>query len=179
MSFRVVGLDPSVTSFGVAEVGSDGVVGPTLALRPKVKGAERLLWFRGKLDLVAVKYTSEDLAVLEGYSYGSRNLSYAGEVVGITKLAFYEVGVPMIVVPPATLKKFVTGSGNAKKDEMRLEVYKRFGFEAKSQDEVEAVALALFGLHWVGAGEGNEDGEIPLMVPKAHLLSLAKAEVLW
>ena len=39
---------------------------------------------------------------------------------------------------------------NAKKDEVRLEVYKRWGFEAPTNDEVDAYVLARIGLAYLG-----------------------------
>ncbi len=59
-------------------------------------------------------------------------------------------GVAFLVVPPARLKKFACGKGNAKKDEIRLAVYKRWGFEAPTNDEVDAYVLARIGLAYLG-----------------------------
>ena len=52
-----------------------------------------------------------------------------------------------MLVPPTVLKKFVTGKGNSKKDEMRLGAYKRWAFEDKSDDVVDAYCLAQMGLY--------------------------------
>ena len=55
---------------------------------------------------------------------------------------------PFLVVPPARLRSLP--AGNAKKDEVRLEVYKRWGFEAPTNDEVDAYVLARIGLAYLG-----------------------------
>lgn len=119
------------------------------------------------------------LVVIEDYAFSRADQAHAkGELGGVIRLALWERGIETITVAPTALKKFVTGVGVAQKDEMRLAIYKRFGIEAKSQDELEAAALAIMGWHWIGMGEDNEDGEIPLLVPKAHLDGLKKVEVL-
>lgn len=42
---------------------------------------------------------------------------------------------------PSQIKKFLTGKGNAKKEIMIKEAYKKFGFEASTNDEVDAYAI--------------------------------------
>ena len=65
----------------------------------------------------------------------------AGELGGVIRRALYLQGSTYVVVPPASLKKFAA-KGNAKKDEVRLEVYKRWGVEFETNDEVDAYVLA-------------------------------------
>ena len=45
-------------------------------------------------------------------------------------------------VPPMTLKKFAAGKGNAKKQEMLLQIYKRWGVEFTDDNAADAYALA-------------------------------------
>jgi hypothetical protein len=42
------------------------------------------------------------------------------------------------------------GRGNTKKDEVRLAVFKRWSFEAKTNDEIDAYVLARIGLAYLG-----------------------------
>ena len=49
------------------------------------------------------------------------------------------------MVAPQALKKFVTGKGNVKKDQMKLAVFKRWGVEFPTTDETDAYALAQWG----------------------------------
>lgn len=59
------------------------------------------------------------LVLLEGYAYGGdhRYLDVI-EVGGVLKDALFELEVPTVIVPPARLKKFATGSGRAEKRDM-------------------------------------------------------------
>ena len=46
------------------------------------------------------------------------------------------------VYTPGQIKKFTTGKGNAKKELMMKEAYKRWGFETESHDVADAYAIA-------------------------------------
>lgn len=54
------------------------------------------------------------------------------------------------MVPPTTLKKFVTGKGNAEKSLMIREVYKRWGFDAADDNQADAVGLLQVGRAVIG-----------------------------
>jgi crossover junction endodeoxyribonuclease RuvC len=45
-------------------------------------------------------------------------------------------------VPPMTLKKFASGKGNSKKQEMLLQMYKRWGIEFNDDNAADSYALA-------------------------------------
>ncbi|MFH9731911.1 hypothetical protein [Streptomyces sp. NPDC017260] len=84
----------------------------------------------------------------EGYSYGSKfRREELGELGCAMKLALalilpHHVERRIHAVAPATVKKFVTGSGRADKDKMMMAVYKRWGFEPANNDVADAYALA-------------------------------------
>ena len=61
------------------------------------------------------------------------------------KHELYKREKAVVEVPPSTLKKFVTGKGNAKKDQMMLAIYKRWGTEFDNNDAADAYALAQYG----------------------------------
>jgi Holliday junction resolvasome RuvABC endonuclease subunit len=59
-----------------------------------------------------------------------------------------------LVVPPMTLKKYATGKGTSKKQEMLLQIYKRWGVEFNDDNAADAYALArLAGSHSIDAVE--------------------------
>lgn len=59
-----------------------------------------------------------------------------------------------LVVPPLTLKKYATGKGTSKKQEMLLQIYKRWGVEFNDDNAADAYALArLSGSHSIDAVE--------------------------
>ena len=62
--------------------------------------------------------------------------------------------VPIVEIPPTTLKKFATGSGNADKPKMLAEAIRRLAYGGSSLDEADALWLLQMGLHYYG-GEGK------------------------
>jgi Holliday junction resolvasome RuvABC endonuclease subunit len=59
-------------------------------------------------------------------------------------------------VPPMTLKKYATGKGTSKKQEMLLQIYKRWGVEFNDDNAADAYALArLSGGHSIDAVEAK------------------------
>ena len=68
-------------------------------------------------------------------------------------------------VAPTSLKKFVTGKGNAKKDLMLLSVYKRWGFDTTNDNKADAYGLAQFGRALLGFDTG---------VPQVNLTAVEK-----
>jgi Holliday junction resolvasome RuvABC endonuclease subunit len=83
------------------------------------------------------------LACVEGYSYGSTN---AREVVaewgGVLRWTLWQQGVPFAEIPPSTLKAFATGKGNSEKTIVVREVFRKWAFEAKDDNEADACVLA-------------------------------------
>jgi len=175
-----IGLDLSLTSTGVVVL-DNGVVRKLVdgtyerAARPgamtlssKHRGVERLIDLSNQLGEAIGQFINMEtaawvfgfpLAVIEGYSMGSRSgqAFSIGEWGGVARVRLRQMGISYIVVPPSTLKKFTTGKGNAQKDEMRLHVYKKWGFEHKANDVVDAYALARFGEAYLAFKDGKDE----------------------
>lgn len=88
---------------------------------------------------------------------------------GVIRLALVEAGVPFTVVTAASLKKFATGSGNAGKADMRMELYKRTGVDIRDDNQVDATWLRQIGLHLTHHPDA-------LALPKAHTDALLKVK---
>lgn len=158
---RVLGVDPSLTSTGLAR--PDGTV---LTLNTKLKGAARLAWLR---DSVEIHVLSADLVVLEGYAFSRANQAHQiGEWGGVLRLLLHESGVPWVEVPSTQLKKFATGSGGAKKPQMLAEAIKRLGYSGYQEDEVDALWLREMAMQHYGLS--------PHKLPAAQLAVLAKVQ---
>lgn len=143
---RIAGIDASLTSTGFARnygVGAQrsGVIKPD-----GLFGVERLQFI---LDQVASVTRLSEIVLLEGYAYGARNQAHQlGELGGVLRLAFHQIGVRLVVVPPTKLKKFATGSGKGGKDHIFAEAIRRLGYEGSSHDEADALWLLEMGLHF-------------------------------
>lgn len=93
------------------------------------------------------------LVALEGYSFGSHQGAHQiGEWGGLLRWTLWGEMVPYIEVSPSTLKSYVSGKGNAPKEVMLREVFRKWGFEAASNDEADAYGLARFAEEYAAGG---------------------------
>lgn len=151
----VLGIDSSLTSTGVVVLDERGGLLKAQAIRGEGRDVVRLWRLKEAFSWFLSAATADCAigghvithAVLEGYGYSAngQRLAELGEWVGQIKLILFDYDILRLVVPPARLKKFTTGRGNAQKDEMRLAVFKRWGYEAKENDLIDAYALAQLG----------------------------------
>ena len=138
---RIVGLDLSITSAGVAT--DDG----TFTIASKADGDLRLLEIR---DRVYDAIVGADLAVVEDLPTHAKSAGITGRVQGVVRVVLLDAKVPYVLVVASSLKKYATGSGNADKVAMGVAAVKRFGLEFKTSDECDAWWLRAMGLDALG-----------------------------
>jgi hypothetical protein len=173
VTLHVLAGDPSLTSFGAATITNTSRVDTYrrgtdplpcrqghLPCRDKPKHLPDLLdvharvrsqarWF---CDLVTAATV---LVVLEGPAYGALH-GQPDERAGLRWLILNWVirrEIPVALIPPSTVKGYLTGRGNASKDDMRRAVaalYPRQGLSRVSHDEADAVGCALAGADFLG-----------------------------
>lgn len=86
--------------------------------------------------------------VIEDYIRHWVNPNVAIKLIGmghILRYFLWSQDIEFNLVAPTQLKKFVTGKGNVKKDVIRLEAYKKWDYEHKSDNVVDAYCLAQMG----------------------------------
>jgi crossover junction endodeoxyribonuclease RuvC len=147
-------VDPS-TKCGYAVT-----VGDRLELSGEIKtpkgktGIPRALWLADQIEELIARH-KVTRAVIEGYSFASNfNQATMVELGTILRLRLMQCGLDYLEVPPTSLKKFVSGKGNAKKDMMLLSVFQRFGVSCATDNEADAVGLAFFARAYDGANLG-------------------------
>lgn len=109
---------------------------------------------------------------MEGYASERKfGRELSGELGAAVKMALVDalpspVCYPTIV-PPTSLKKFVTGAGNAAKDNMLLGVYKKWDREFKDNNLADAYGLARLAeaIHTGGINFKYEDEVIAKLTP--------------
>lgn len=141
-------FDLSLTGTGVA-LYKDGAIS-TKVWKVKSKGMERL----AELDDLMRTFLMEEYPAavgVEGYSFGSKNsrAHSIGEWGGVAKMAIMErTRIQSFIASPGTVKKFLTGNGNAAKSEMPLHLFKRYGITIPQEDEADAASGSiLIGAH--------------------------------
>lgn len=70
-----------------------------------------------------------------------------GEVRGIILWIAAELEIEAMPVNPMTVKKWLTGSGKAQKQDMIAAVKRRFGIETTNDNEADAIAIAQYAAY--------------------------------
>jgi Holliday junction resolvasome RuvABC endonuclease subunit len=149
----VVGIDPSLNSLGIAYRRADGEVYATcIGAGKNVRGAARLVSLRDSVmyHVRHVVFPQPSLVVLEGYAMGfgarsSSAITGMAELGGILRVALYEAGIRVMIVPPTVLKMFVTGKGNADKEAVAAALTNEFKFKFSKSDQYDAAGLLMMG----------------------------------
>jgi crossover junction endodeoxyribonuclease RuvC len=145
-----LGLDISSTSTGVVFMNDISLVPIDVAVLvppPGLTYVERADWQANKLLGMLDEHGWPDRIMIEGYSLGSTNGAEPLITVGgIIRYILYMASGEMVCwmdVAPMRLKKYA----HAKlKQDMKLAVFKRWGFEHSSDDAIDGYVLAMIGV---------------------------------
>ncbi len=155
-----IGIDQSLTGFALTAL---NVSAPdqyqTWVYKSDKKGVARLAdirwWLMNKFAEIAKNGDIENIA-MEGTVLASQAALVLGELAATVKLACWDyfdsnvnryvpypdhMRVPLQIAP-MTLKKYAAGKGNAKKQEMLMQIYKRWGIEFNDDNAADSYALA-------------------------------------
>lgn len=150
MSAIICGVDASITGTAVAL--GDGGPDFTCQRFPggESEGGEVCNRFHRYQRIIAnILYPIEQAKpfaiFLENYSFGS-GTAFTIEFGGLLRWHLMDMTPRLYEVAPATLKKFVAGPGNAKKEHMLLNVYKQWGQSFPTNDHADAFGLYRLGL---------------------------------
>lgn len=164
-----LGIDQSYSGFALAFYDAEdgtaaSIVGKHNA-RKRGTGIDRLqdiaVWLEGTLLNTRDSMGDPGHICMEGYAYGRVNgREQAGELGGQVKRVLWEIypnplGYPTIVTSNQ-LKKFATSKGNAEKSQVLKSVYKKWGFDAETDDEADAYTLARIA-HALTLGPASRD----------------------
>jgi Holliday junction resolvasome RuvABC endonuclease subunit len=150
-SIRVIGVDPSLSGTGIAY--DDGQLATV-----KTKASDGNARLQPIYDAV---YTAAGglnwrgtptLAVIEDLPVNAMSAGKTGQAQGVVRMALVAAGVSILALSPASLKKFATGKGNAKKPDMIAAWEERSGVLVKDDNQVDAAFLREYGrliMGWV------------------------------
>lgn len=147
---KVLGLDLSLSATGYCdEQGKSGVIKTTSNQRVEDRLEAICTYICDLLVPYADVLVIEDLP--RGVKHGAVEL---GMVHGVVRLMMLEnwPAKPIVWVPPATLKKYATGKGNASKSDIRVHVYIDYKEDIADDNAADAfvlrqIGLALYGEH--------------------------------
>ena len=143
----VCGLDLSLTSTGFALKYDNAISMETIKTTPKTceNDLARLRYICSEImkripKNVAMVCVEDFFTPQNAYQVGAAiGLAMLGAIV---RMALYEAGIPFYVVAASQLKKFATGKGIGQKSIILKEVYKRWGLDAKDDNQADACVLA-------------------------------------
>lgn len=177
----VVGIDPSLTGTGIIVL-RNGELGKALTTKnePKLGTIERVRRIYEQINNVIenlstcyvnayigdkrmIHWEPPSLIVIEGFSYGSKgrgvfDIAYLGWRIR-EELERYrtEDDIPWLEVSPSQVKQFATGKGNANKEVVLQQVYKRWGVELTDNNQADAYVLAQIGRAYLGEADDLTD----------------------
>jgi len=148
-----IGIDQSLTGFAVTILDVENPMNyDTSVYKSPYSGIQRLVdisdWLTGTFEHFK-ENTYVDVA-MEGTVLASHSALVLGELSAVVKLTLWDyfdfsktpnLKTPL-QIPPMTLKKYATGKGTAKKQEMLLQMYKRWGVEFNDDNAADSYALA-------------------------------------
>jgi crossover junction endodeoxyribonuclease RuvC len=159
MTSRVVGLDLSLSSTGVASPAGLERLKPPRGM----VGCPRIQW----ITRAATSYAA-DLYVIEGPAYSRQLGAGHHEAAGLwwaVRAELWQRDIPVAIVTPGGLKKYATGRGTASKDQVLAAVIRRYAhMPISGNDEADAYVLQAMGLDYLG--------HAPLPVPQSHRVAL-------
>lgn len=138
---RYVGIDPS-TRTGLVILNKHGEAECKVEVTTLEKrDPERFLLIANQILSLVDK---DDSITIEGFSYGSkgRGVSTQYGIGWLIRAELIRNGYTYTEVSPSAVKKFATGKGNEKKENMVLPIYKHWGFEHSSDNVRDAYVLS-------------------------------------
>lgn len=149
---RVIGLDLSLTATGIAIIDDDTITVHTITSSPTGDSVDDRVRRLDKIERAVMECmtgASEiDLIVIEGPSFGQMRQSGEHVRAGLwwRIVSICTDTAPVVEVPPATLKKYATGKGNAAKDAVLLATARRFpDVDLRDNNQADALWLAAMG----------------------------------
>ena len=142
-----VGLDMSLTGTGFFMKRGSTVAMETVKTTPKTC-PDDLARLRHIVSEVMRRIPKDVRMVCIEDFFTPSNPFQIGAAIGLAmlgatmRLALYEAGMPFFVVAPSQVKKFATGKGTGQKSMVVKEVFKRWGYEAKDDNQADACGLA-------------------------------------
>lgn len=145
-----IGLDLSLTSTGLCMKTGNTIHIETIKTDPKnfKTDLERLGYIR---DTILNKIPADVRMICVEDFFTPSNAMQIGSAIKLAmlgttvRMALFEKEFPFVIIAPSQLKKFVTGKGTGDKSMILREVYKRWGIDAKDDNQADASVLAYLG----------------------------------
>ena len=142
---KFIGIDPSYNGFGIIILNNEGniIKEELLTSKSNDEVEDRILSLEEKFKFIC---DIENLHVvyIEGPSFSSQGafVLQMGALHYFLRIFFRKNNINYKVITPGSLKKFVTGKGQCKKELILLKTYKKWGIEFLDNNLADAYGLA-------------------------------------
>jgi Holliday junction resolvasome RuvABC endonuclease subunit len=136
-----LGIDQSYSGFAITALQDDAFYAEVY--KSDKGGIDRLRDIQSHVMNWLYEFNNVSDVAMEGYAFGSQMANMLGELGGMVKLTLLDFGIYPMIVPPTTLKKYVTGKGTGvPKSQMLLFVYKKWDVDITDDNAADSYALA-------------------------------------
>lgn len=172
-----IGIDPSLTATGVVVIVDGRVVEEKLIKSVKMGDAPRdeLVRLRHIVDGIVevLSRHQPDIVLMEGLAFMARNTTALVQLAGLNYFIRHELGkMRWHIVPPSTLKKFLTSKGNSDKNVVMMSILRDYGLEFPNDNLADAFGLAALGAAVLDAPIRKGT------LPQQEVAELVKAQVI-
>lgn len=144
-----VGVDPSFNGFAIVVLDKNANIIEQKLIKSdsKLLIEERILQLEKEFSFIP-NIVCLHSVFIEGPSFSSDGafVLQMGALHYYLRIFLHKKKTNYKIIAPGTLKKFITGTGNAKKELMLLNVYKKFGMEFSDNNLCDAYALSRYAL---------------------------------
>ncbi len=177
-----VGLDLSLAKTGYV-IMDDGVVVASGLIKSKPSGdkpideTRRIVKIATEIVNTIDKYLlprEPDMISIENLAFMARNTTSLVQLSALNylvRIRLDERNIPFTMVAPTTLKKFITQKGNADKNLMMMEVYKKYGFESLDDNVCDSFSLAVLAQAVMGSPVK------PITSPEQEVITLIQKQL--
>lgn len=167
----ILGIDPAnVTGWCILD-GSEIECGTwRLVVSSEEHRGDRLSRFIEALRGLYVR-TGFELIAIENAGYGSNNAHTGAmheHLIGMCQWFASQKSIRVIECNISSVKKFISGKGNAEKHEVIAAVNRHFGLSVSDNNEADAIAIAKYGEHEVLFGHPKSQRKSKRTVKSAN-----------
>ena len=156
-----LGIDQSLSGFAMAAVNiGQPEAYEVWVYKSEHRGVRRLAdfrwWMEDKFDFLESNGHRVEALAMETPVMASPSTLPLAQLAGVVRVSIWDYFdsnkysvIPFeehirkpFLIPPSTLKKYATGKGTSKKQEMLLQIYKRWNVEFNDDNAADAYALA-------------------------------------
>ena len=157
---KVIGLDLSLTATGWFLLDDNKQHGEIKTNPKKFSSLIQRCQYIANFIIEKIKeHNGVDLVIMQDYFVGqnSQTVIQLAVLGTIVRYKLLQNNIGYLAIMPTQIKKFETGNGNAKKDNMLKSVFKNHGLDVQSNNTADACAIAYLGQAYLNYLDGNKN----------------------